>query len=314
MWLLNTADYSLTSVLYPERYAILSHTWGDGEVTFDDIKNLDSASRKAGWDKIAQTCRLAAAQGFEYAWVDTCCIDKSSSAELSEAINSMFKWYRNATVCYAYLSDLDPTPIGLDGAESTPMGLDDAESPKPGEKRLERDLPQCAWFTRGWTLQELIGPRNLEFYDCGWTMRGTKVSLGKLLSAITTIPIWILLNQAPLHRCCVGRRMSWAANRKTTRIEDLAYCLLGLFDVNMPMIYGEGENAFRRLQEAVAMATNDMSLFAWSDPSLHSTVSFHGIFATSPALFAQCEGLVNSFSPSHYDLRAFSITNRGVKF
>ncbi|KAK3380582.1 heterokaryon incompatibility protein-domain-containing protein [Lasiosphaeria ovina] len=311
MWLLNTADYSLTSVLYPERYAILSHTWGDGEVTFDDIKNLDNASKKAGWDKIAQTCRLSAAQGFEYAWIDTCCIDKSSSAELSEAINSMFKWYKNATVCYAYLSDLDPDPttIDLDDFDFFKHGIEKLEIEK-----LERDLPKCAWFARGWTLQELIAPRNIEFYDRGWTRRGTKASLGELLSAITTVPIWILLEKTPLDRCCVGRRMSWAAKRKTTRIEDLAYCLLGLFDVHMPMIYGEGENAFWRLQEAVATATNDMSLFAWSDPSLRSTVPFHGIFATSPAQFARCKGMVNSFSPSHYDLRAFSITNRGVKF
>ncbi|KAK3389956.1 heterokaryon incompatibility protein-domain-containing protein, partial [Podospora didyma] len=299
MWLLDTSKYTLTQTLYPEKYAILSHTWEDGEVTFQDIKDPAVASQKAGWVKIVQTCRLAKGQGFDRVWIDTCCIDKSSSAELSEAINSMFQWYKNADVCYVWLSDLPRAPDGPNSQAS--------------QNQLERDLPRCRWFTRGWTLQELIAPRNIKFYDRGWVMRGTKLTLVAQLADITNIAFLLLYNMSELYEYPVARRMSWAAKRQTTRLEDAAYCLLGIFEVNMPMIYGEGERAFQRLQEAIALSSNDMSLFAWSGGP-GAAMPFHGIIARSPSQFAQCTKIVNNYEPLHYDSRSFAITNRGVEF
>ena len=185
-----------------------------------------------------ETCRLAREQGLSYAWIDTCCIDKSSSAELTEAINSMFNWYKESAICFAFLSDL----------------------PALKSKVLENELRLCRWFTRGWTLQELIAPKSVEFYDQGWQRRGTKQSLQQELSAITGIDLEILEDSNLLSTIPVARRMSWASRRKTSRVEDRAYSLLGLFDVNVPLIYGEGPKAFIRLQEEIMKQNNDLSL------------------------------------------------------
>ncbi|KAE9371714.1 HET-domain-containing protein, partial [Stipitochalara longipes BDJ] len=210
-------------------YAILSHTWSDDEVTFQEMSSPTRSSKK-GFDKIAKTCRLARWDGVDFAWVDTCCIDKSSSAELSEAINSMYQWYLNADYCYIYLEDLDPN--------------------LPTNARPEEWLPHCRWLTRGWTLQELLAPKiakNVKFFDMDWRYRGTKLNLGDALSEYTGIPLSVLTGGIAPSRYSVASRMSWAARRRTTRLEDTAYCLLGLFDVNMPLLYGEGTKAFRRL-------------------------------------------------------------------
>ncbi|KAK3312934.1 heterokaryon incompatibility protein-domain-containing protein, partial [Apodospora peruviana] len=304
MWLLNTSTYSLEFVANPKDYAILSHTWEHEEVTFEDIKNLELAKTKAGWDKIEQTCRLAVDWNLQYAWVDTCCIDKSSSAELSEAINSMFQWYKQSTVCFVYLSDLESSPH-------------DPISPE-AEKHLGENLPGCRWFTRGWTLQELIAPYHVDFYDRNWTRIGTKTSavMQTFLSKITKIDAGVLANPDVLPTMAVGRRMSWAAKRKTTRIEDIAYSLLGIFDVNMPMLYGEGTKAFIRLQEAIAEATGDLSLFAWSDhQSEHQHYQvFQGILARSPSQFSGCHRLENTENPFEAMSRSFTMVNRNIEF
>jgi hypothetical protein len=184
-----------------------------------------------------RTCDQAVSEGYEYAWVDTCCIDKSSSAELQEAINSMFKWYQQAKICYAYLTDL------------------------PSGSNLSKSLPRCRWFTRGWCLQELIAPPEVRFFDEGWTDIGTRTSCTRLISRITRIPLGVLENSQRMYDMPVARRMSWASTRHTTRVEDQAYCLLGLFDVNMPMLYGEGPKAFLRLQEEIMKRSSDLSIF-----------------------------------------------------
>jgi hypothetical protein len=171
----------------------------------------------------------------------SCCIDKTSSAELTEAINAMFRWYKNAVVCYVYLSDV---AWNTDEAIMTEM------------------LRHSRWFTRGWTLQELIAPHCIEFYSRDWRKLATKAELCNLLSSITGIDVPIFKG-ADLADISIARRMSWASHRKTTRIEDIAYCLLGIFDINLPLIYGEGTKAFRRLQEAIMGTTHDQSLFAW---------------------------------------------------
>jgi hypothetical protein len=204
------------------RYAILSHRWTDDEVLFKDVQDGTSADRK-GYFKLKGAVTQARTDGFAYLWDDTCCIDKSSSAELSEAINSMWLWYRDAPICYAYLEDV----------------LLNVEDP-----HFDAHFELSAWFTRGWTLQELIAPKHVNFYNKSWTLIGTRQTLRRSISEITGIDGDYLNHDRPLSAASVAKRMSWAAHRKTTRLEDIAYCLMGLFFVNMPMLYGEARAHF----------------------------------------------------------------------
>lgn len=274
------------------RYAILSHTWEDGEVTFQDFTNPDKSirSQKKGFAKIEKTRALTKEAGLTHVWVDTCCIDKSSSAELTEAINSMFQWYRDSVICYAWLADL-PTS--------------EASGDRPDNPQLGR----CRWFTRGWTLQELIAPKVVYFYDQGWTFCGTKGDLSSVITEITNISEGILRDPGLLSTLSVAQRMSWAAPRQTTRVEDMAYCLLGIFDANMPMLYGEGTRAFLRLQEEIAKESNDLSIFAWKTDSLG--LLYSGVFATSPADF-RASGSVQLVSDTAFNPE-FLMTNKGLR-
>ncbi|KAH7222759.1 hypothetical protein BKA60DRAFT_452774 [Fusarium oxysporum] len=252
-------------------YAILSHTWTEEEVLYSDIGTLTSSS-KQGYPKLVGCCRKAAQDGFEWAWIDTCCIDKSSSAELSEAINSMYKWYQKATVCYAYLQDVTTeTSTITDVFHITEFG-------------------RSRWFTRGWTLQELIAPQIVELCSKEWTVIGTKKSLASSIESATGIPITVLRGSHP-SSYNVAERMSWASARTTTREEDLAYCLLGLFDVNMPLLYGEGAKSFIRLQEQILRQEEDYSMFAWTlqqdNPIADSETSSTGFLAWSPSQFSK---------------------------
>ena len=302
MWLINTHTLTLKFFMSSEglRFAILSHTWGDEEVNFREMgARGESGLQKAGWAKIVKTCDIARDTfGLDYAWVDTCCIDKSSSSELSEAINSMFSWYKTAAVCVVFLEDLE-LPADKDC--------------KPGSIGFRNRLGACRWFGRGWTLQELIAPSEMVFYDRDWVHFGTKAELVSDLSEVTGIEKSILRNVDLLFTAHVGKRMSWAASRQTTRVEDLAYCLLGIFDVNMPLLYGEGEKAFLRLQEEIARSRNDLTLFAWlQDRGPVHGPAFRGIFAASPAEFRHCHKLRVPEEPLQQDVE-FSLTNRGLR-
>jgi len=274
------------------KYAILSHTWGEEEVSFKDMADLSCKSKKE-YAKIEMTCRLAAKAGLGYAWVDTCCIDKSSSAELTEAINSMFQWYGRAAICYVFLSDL---------AASAP---------------LDTELQGCRWFTRGWTLQELIAPPEIEFYDQSWSYRGNKLDFLDNLARITGISSNVLQHMKPLSTVAVAQRMSWASQRQTTRIEDAAYCLLGIFDINMALLYGEEEKAFRRLQEEIIRTTPDYTIFAWTTPltpgnaPTPATRTYSGILASSLLQFSKC-GFLETL-PLNDDTADFSVTNQGIR-
>ncbi|KAG6362311.1 hypothetical protein INS49_010541 [Diaporthe citri] len=294
MILIDTSTLQLRHVpeLRQTPYAILSHTWGDDEVNYKDFSNLEEAKSKSGYDKIVRTCQLAAARGLEYVWIDTCCIDKSSSAELTEAINSMFRWYREAEVCFAYISDLPERNGG------------------PAFRWIQNG--HYRWFTRGWTLQELVAADKVEFYDAGWEYRGDKAALISQICRITGVDEHILEDSKLLPATPVARKMSWAAGRETTRTEDMAYCLLGLFNINMPLIYGEGERAFIRLQEETAKETNDLSLFAWTSKDEHESESFTGLFARSPQEFAQCRNILR-WSDFLAPRPEFTITNNGVR-
>jgi ankyrin repeat protein len=267
-------------------YVILSHTWEDEEVTLQDMKT-NEAVKLRGYEKVSMACSVAAADGFDYVWIDTCCIDKTSSAELSEALNSMYRWYNEAEECYAYLADVPHSPVdqvtGVTGPE----------------------FRESRWFTRGWTLQELIAPVSVIFLDGEWQGIGTKSSLQREISEITGIPGNFLLGD-DLRHASIAQRMSWASRRETTRTEDLAYCLMGLFGIYMPMLYGEGERAFIRLQEEIMRVTDDHSLFAWT-----STEGRGGILANSPAAFAY-SGNIIPVSSAYATSSPSTISSRGI--
>jgi hypothetical protein len=220
-------------------YAILSHTWGADaeEVTYRDL--VDGTGKdKIGYEKIRFCGDRARQDSLRYFWVDTCCIDKSNNNELSEAINSMFRWYRDATRCYVYLSDVYKTPS-------------DADADKSKQPSWELDFRTSRWFTRGWTLQELIAPASVEFFTQDRKPLGNKKSLERHICEITRIPGGALRG-SPLADFSIAERMLWAQTRQTTREEDMAYSLLGIFGVFMPLIYGEGrDNARGRLREAI---------------------------------------------------------------
>ncbi|KAE9364736.1 HET-domain-containing protein [Stipitochalara longipes BDJ] len=240
-------------------YAILSHRWNDVEVSLQDLQD-GRGKKMAGYLKIQRCCAQAQSDGWQYAWIDSCCIDKTSSAELSEAINSMYSWYKNSQVCYAYLADVR-------------SGND-----------LQEDLRKSNWFTRGWTLQELLAPSSVVFFDKDWIDIGTKIILEEQISKITGIEDFRNFETA-----CIAQKMSWASRRETTRVEDMAYCLLGLFNVNMPPLYGEGEKAFTRLQLEILKTSDDESIFAWYDQpdmgALFIQPRLFGMLASSPKQF-----------------------------
>ncbi|GKT64325.1 heterokaryon incompatibility protein [Colletotrichum tofieldiae] len=262
-------------------YAILSHTWADGEILFRDLEG--DPPTKAGWAKVQSACRLARGQGYAWIWIDTCCIDKSSSSELSEAINSMFKWYRDAEICFAYLADV---PYA-----------------EPGTSECAGALASSRWFTRGWTLQELLAPAVLDFYSSDWRRIDSRSVLGGVVGKITGIDAVYLCDGKPrLAEASVAERMSWASRRRTTRAEDLAYCLLGIFDVNMPLIYGEGTKAFKRLQETIVRENDDQSVFAWGDiiegNASIPNLSPRPLLAESPADFKNSGDVIPIWNPA----------------
>ena len=214
MRLLRTADLAFEDFIgKPPQYAILSHTWGDGEVSYQEMLS-GNTSTKAGYRKIESCCKQAAKDGYQYVWIDTCCINKDSSAELSEAINSMFRWYRDAAVCYAYLADISESTYRL--AEPSNLGY-------RVQNRREEVLKTSRWFKRGWTLQELIAPTQLIFFSSDWSILASKSDIDKVLSYITGIQRRVLLGKTPSNDCSIAQRMSWAAQRETSRPEDIAY-------------------------------------------------------------------------------------------
>jgi hypothetical protein len=216
-------------------YAILSHTWeaDNQELTFQDMVN-GTGKNKAGYRKIRFCGDQAKKDGLKYFWVDSCCINKSSSTELSEAINSMFHWYQDVAKCYVYLSDVST-----------------AKRSRSSRPLWKSTFMRSRWFTRGWTLQELLAPRSVEFFSRDSTRLGDKKSLEQQINDITGIPFQALQGGL-LSEFSEDERRSWAANRETTIEEDHVYCLLGIFHVYLPLLYGEGKkNASRRLQEEI---------------------------------------------------------------
>ncbi|RYP00916.1 hypothetical protein DL765_010892 [Monosporascus sp. GIB2] len=232
------------------RYAILSHTWGDDEVLFKDLAD-GTAKNKAAYAKIQFCGDQAELDGLKYFWVDTCCIDKSDAAELQYAFNSMFRWYREAAKCYVYLTDVSTCQ---QDAERNPS--------------WELAFRESRWFTRGWTVQELIAPTIVEFFSVEGVYLGDKQSLGDQIHNVTGIPLGALQSNT-LSDFSIESRMSWIKERNTTRKEDKAYSLFGIFDVCMPLLYGEGEDrAFERLLEEISKHDRHLAKLCSTDPHL----------------------------------------------
>ncbi|KAI6808682.1 hypothetical protein KC332_g12995 [Hortaea werneckii] len=247
-------------------FAVLSHTWSrnpDDEVLFADIKN-GTAATKPAFGKVQDAIKAAMLDGYGYLWIDTCCIDKTSSVELSEAINSMYSYYATAQKCYAFLADV-------------------------GSSETDQDcFSQARWWLRGWTLQELLAPAYVQFFSSDWVSLGTKDELCHEIAQITGIDSEYLNGSVPVQDASIAQRMSWASKRRTTREEDQAYSLIGLFDVNMTMHYGEGgRRAFLRLQEEIMRINEDQTIFAWvkEAPEKDSSENYHGLLADSLADF-----------------------------
>lgn len=310
MRLLDTSTFELQSGLQAsfkqEGYAILSHRWIGLEITFDQLPRCTQELRTATrplrtpqLDKIRGACDQARLDGIKWMWIDTCCINKNNSTEESESINSMFSWYREAKVCYTYLSDVEKASEG--GEAGLFNGI---ETGKPS-----------VWFTRGWTLQELLAPVNMLFYDKDWEYLGTRAELSGPLSAITGIQTSYLTGQEDFRKACIAQKMSWMADRTTTREEDMAYSMLGIFGINLVPQYGEGTRAFMRLQEELLQRSTDESLFAWRMPAkvAQDGAQSWGLLAHSPSWFRDSKSIV--VLPKKVTLRpngGFSMRQQGV--
>lgn len=277
---------------------------------------------KPGFSKILSACKQAASDGYRYLWADTVCIDRSSGYEISEVINSMFSFYQNASVCYAHLEDVVFQ-----------------EYKRGGYRTWEHDFAASRWFARGWTLQELIAPRRVVFFARDWQWLGTKSdpSLSQSIQKITKIEPAVLSDPSQIPKVCVARRMAWASSRKTTRPEDMAYSLMGIFGISMPLLYGEGaERAFVRLQEEIIKVSDDHTLFAWGllptkqDKTLKSLpthydsleefnydemIGMTSILAKSPADFAGMDAVVPAVTtlPDEDPDTDYCMTNKGLK-
>lgn len=270
-------------------YAILSHCWVGREVVFDDfdavsknrlrsliqansmpktvgsVENVDNGN-EASIYKIAGACaQVPVTSGIRYIWIDTICTNKHDSRELSSALNSMFNWYHNAAMCYVYIYDV------------TWNEADDLNGSR-------QQFLQSKWFTRGWTLQELIAPKHVQFYDRDWRLIGSKQTLMDQIAEATGIARDHLIED--FRTASIAQKMSWLSRRTTSLIEDRAYCMLGLFGVFLDARYGRGADEFLRLQREIFISTPagtifDESMFAWQTDLIETS----GLLAPAPSCF-----------------------------
>ncbi|KAL8954792.1 MAG: hypothetical protein Q9193_007081 [Seirophora villosa] len=260
-------------------YATLSHQWGkqSEEIRFESlqaaapeirsfVQNGIATDQVNGVSKIAGCCRRAKKDNLAYIWVDTCCIDKRSSTELTEALNSMFNYYAESKVCFAYLADVTSTPDSSDFH---------------GQVRGSR------WFTRGWTLQELLAPSEIIFCNRDWITIGNKRDLKNDIQIATNITADYLED---FRKASVATKMSWASKRQTSRVEDRAYSLFGIFGVSMYLEYGERDKAFRRLQLLLVETAGDESIFAWTSDQESS-----GLLAPKPECFQHSADIISNY-------------------
>ncbi|KAM0489550.1 hypothetical protein ACHAP8_012460, partial [Fusarium lateritium] len=307
MRLLNTTTFELQqgelSFFKQEGYAIFSHRWVGLEITFSQISTFaqelrgnERPLRTPQLDKIRGVCDVARHKGFKWIWIDNCCIDKSSTMEETESINSMFKWYQKASICITYLCDVRKS------ATCESSGELNADISNVFQSINGQD--PSVWFTRGWTLQELLAPYDMEFYDMDWKFLGTKTGLAEQIEKVTKIETQYLTCKDKFKDACIAKKMSWMAGRETGKIEDIAYSMVGIFNVTLTPAYGEGLRAFMRLQYELLSSSPDESLFAWQMPHPDAEKIFNpgdswgpdewGLLAPSPDWF-QCGSQVNLF-------------------
>ena len=270
-------------------YVVLSHRWVEPELIYEDMTDFKESvlrQRSKSASKLFGACRkvLEHDKGrIVHLWMDTVCINKQDPAETSSSINSMYRWYQKAEVCFAYLDDY-PTP--------------DAPT-----------FTHSQWFTRGWTLQELAAPKNVIFYDKDWRKMGDRSTLQEALTKRTKISRNCLLKPQDISLASISQRMSWFSGRTTTVPEDTAYCLLGLFGVTMPLLYGEGqERAFVRLQEEIMRYSDDHSLFAWKSDTARAKGS--GLLAASPHWFEESGDYKHR--QDRENQKPYLMTNKGI--
>ena len=312
MRLIHTTTMEIKEFTLPaaveEVYAILSHVWDKDEQSFQDVQRIHARCAETGErpqslfsEKILRSCQLAESHGYQWLWIDTCCIDKTSSAELSEAINSMFQYYSRSAVCYAYLRDV-PTHNALVPKFNALVTTVGAEGDRPSTY-VPSDSPfsESIWHTRGWTLQELVAPRHVLFLSLTWDVIGSRADLAEELEAVTRVPKSVLQLSQKASEISIMRRMSWACRRKTTRVEDEAYALLGIFNVNMPTLYGEGRRAFQRLQEEIMRTHHDTTLFAWGNCGPLTRGKFGLIDQTSERTTGILAASPSDFQATFYD-------------
>ncbi|KAH8203524.1 hypothetical protein TruAng_002272 [Truncatella angustata] len=317
MRLLDTETFEMVSgeqsTFKQEGYAILSHRWVGREITFEQIQNSASQLRgkavqpTAQLAKIRGACDRAREQGLKWMWIDSCCINKASTVEESEAINSMFRWYRDAKLCITYLSDVRYS----------------ANGPRDDVFLNTEGRGPSVWFSRGWTLQELLAPRAMQFFDMDWRYMGTKFELADLLARITRIDVSYLTGEKHFGTACIASKMSWLASRETARVEDLAYSMLGIFNVVLTPQYGEGMGAFMRLQQLLLSTQTDESLFAWKLPKDQPLQTFAvpggweadewGLLAPSPSCFWDSNRLTIVGKPLPRVHGGFMMTQQGLQ-
>ncbi|KAH7915572.1 heterokaryon incompatibility protein-domain-containing protein [Hygrophoropsis aurantiaca] len=346
-------------------FAMLSHRWGDGEPLFRHVDreirdercgSIYMMKAPAGVQKLQHYCCTAAKCGYRWAWSDTCCIDKSSSSETQESINSMFSWYRNSALTIVHLSDMPdmaeveripsspsvdstfppyshepppeprlnansdyppPVPNSALGKFVTLDTMRDEECLgkaffEPDDQIKDRDLEPflqayliiSPWFKRGWTLQELLAPKNIRFYSENWKSL-EREDKDHLFANQKQDPIWLKAlahasgidedTLVKLEPVCenIRERLRWAADRKTTKVEDIAYCLMGLFGISMPILYGEGASAFTRLQEEIMKRSDDLSLFDWTGKAS----SLNSCLASHPSCFKEHSTRISGSAP-----------------
>ncbi|KAL4071205.1 hypothetical protein V8B97DRAFT_515417 [Scleroderma yunnanense] len=309
--------------LVETKYVILSHCWGapQHEVQFKEMRKFTTINKykrnairkRTGYKKIIDACKQARNHNLDWLWIDTCCVNKDSVSEPSQAINS-YRWLENSEQCYAYLHDVHDNVVP-------------AESNKD---KFPNSNGWPRWFSRIWTLQELVVPKSVHFFDHQWKYIGNKKSLSVTLEHMTRIPKTILTDGLSAERSSVAQIMCWAAGRRTSQFEDRAYSLLGLLGVYMSLLYGEGKHAFRRLQEEVIRRHNDYTIFTWS--CSRKTGWSSSFLAGDPSGFMHCSDIVE-MGPTEFKqalkedfpedellqlnfsdkLRSFTITNNGIR-
>ncbi|KAI6028003.1 hypothetical protein BKA83DRAFT_4490519 [Pisolithus microcarpus] len=272
MYLLNVNTQQLEDIHEWRPYAILSHAWRVGETHhFHDV-GTESVRIQPGYEKVEMCCELARQDGLDYVWIDTCCADANSSAARTETAMSAYTWFQQAQVCYTYLDDVDGS-----------------EDPREGYSTFRHSR----WFKRAWTLQELLAPKHVFFFAKDWTMIGTKGGLSSVISSMTGIHKDALEYPERVPRFSVATRMSWAKGRMSTKEEDKVYAVMGLFGVNLPILYGEGETkTFLKLQNEIIRTTDDQSIFAWC-PAAGASASSDShasglLLADNSTYFADC--------------------------